>query len=48
MSFNFGFLRMLTSFYGKLFDFVIEVVTINIEDDTDVQDEQGDQQIGDV
>ena len=48
MSFNFGFLQMLTSFYGKLFDFVIEVVTINIEDDADIQDEQGDQQVGDV
>ena len=38
----------LTSSYGEISDFIVQVVTVHIEDNADVEDEEGHQQVGDV
>lgn len=37
-----------TSSQSEVLDFVVEVVPVHVEDDADVEDEEGDQQVGDV
>ena len=39
---------ILTSTYGKIFDFIVQIVSINVENNANIQDEEGDQQVGDV
>ena len=38
----------LTSSYGEISDFIVQVVTVHIENNADVEDEEGDEQVGDV
>ena len=38
----------LTSSQCEVLDFVVQVVPVHVEDDADVEDEQGNQQVGDV
>ena len=40
--------QRLTSSYGEISDFIVQVVTVHIEDNADVEDEEGHQQVGDV
>ena len=39
---------VLTSSYGEIFNFIVQVVTVHIENNADVEDEEGDEQVGDV
>ena len=41
-------LLILTSTYGKIFDFIVQIISINVENNADVQDEEGDQQVRNV
>ena len=36
----------LTSSYGEIFNFIVQVVTVHIENNADVEDEEGDEQVG--
>ena len=38
----------LTSSYGEIFNFIVQIVTVHIENNADVEDEEGDEQVGDV
>ena len=37
---------VLTSSYGEIFNFIVQVVTVHIENNADVEDEEGDEQVG--
>ena len=39
---------VLTSTYGKILDFIVQVISVHVEDDPHVEDEEGDKKIGDV
>ena len=39
---------VLTSSYGEIFNFIVQIVTVHIENNADVEDEEGDEQVGDV
>ena len=39
---------VLTSTYGKIFDFIVQVVPINVEDNANIEDEQWHQEVRDV
>ena len=39
---------VLTSTYGKILDFIVQVISVHVEDDPHVEDEEGDEKIGDV
>ena len=34
---------LLTSSYGEIFNFIVQVVTVHIENNADVEDEEGDE-----
>ena len=36
----------LTSSYGEVFHFIVQIVAVHIENNADVEDEEGDEQVG--